>query len=660
MLQEGLQLTERMHHLGNDDTPEWPEATEKPEGKALHLSFEIAKGTASLDTEPATLALRQRHVSNSWAVLINGQHAFELERNTALEEIYYVIPAGLLKEGANAFELKPEEPDDDITIGEIRLWTRSLRDVLQLRTVRVTVKDARSQEALPARVTFVRPAVIGEGSLPRIFAKENEALAIRRGVVYTSGGELEVDLPQGDYEVFAARGMEWSVASSKLSLTSDSQVHLELTREVNTEGFIACDTHIHTLTHSGHGDSTVEERMVTLAGEGVELAVATDHNHNTNYRPTQERMGLNRYFTPTTGNEITTPIGHFNAFPLDPEAAVPLHDSRDIEAIVKDARDKGAQAVILNHPRWPDHERGPYGTCGLDHHTGEARSNPMSHPYDAIELINSQTEEKDPMLLFRDWFALRNAGIDVTGVASSDSHTVGGVVGQGRTYLRSSSDDPARIDVSEAAANLVQGRSSLSMGIFVDVQHAGRSVMGELLSVGELTSTPLKARIAAPSWVRPRTLTTFVNGHAVQEISLITHPDEPYDETIELSYRGHSQDAWVCIIVTGDAVDGPYWPQLNPYTLGASNPISIDADGDQLCSSPKAMAQELLAKAGTAPEAVARLLPQIDSATAIHVLHQTRQAFLLEAHGRALEVGTQAAGHHPEIESYLDSLREPH
>ena len=62
-----------------------------------------------------------------------------------------------------------------------------------------------------------------------------------------------------------------------------------------------------------------------------------------------------------------------------------------------------------------------------------------------MELINSQTEEQEPMLLFRDWFALLNRGESVYAVGSSDSHTVGGVVGQGRTYVVSSSDDPAAL-----------------------------------------------------------------------------------------------------------------------------------------------------------------------------------------------------------------------
>jgi hypothetical protein len=36
---------------------------------------------------------------------------------------------------------------------------------------------------------------------------------------------------------------------------------------------------VHTLTHSVHGDVTIDERAITLAGEGIELQVVTDHDH---------------------------------------------------------------------------------------------------------------------------------------------------------------------------------------------------------------------------------------------------------------------------------------------------------------------------------------------------------------------------------------------
>ena len=84
-------------------------------------------------------------------------------------------------------------------------------------------------------------------------------------------------LPAGEYTVYAGRGFEYSLASQAIAVSVGKQAHLAMAirREVPTEGYVACDTHVHTLTHSGHGDATVEERMITLAAEGIELPIAT-------------------------------------------------------------------------------------------------------------------------------------------------------------------------------------------------------------------------------------------------------------------------------------------------------------------------------------------------------------------------------------------------
>ena len=91
---------------------------------------------------------------------------------------------------------------------------------------------------------------------------------------------------------------------------------LTIRREVPTDGYVSCDTHIHTLTYSGHGDSTADERVLTLAGEGIELPIATEHNAQVDYHAAAVRLGVRRYFTPVVGNEVTTAVGHFNVFPV--------------------------------------------------------------------------------------------------------------------------------------------------------------------------------------------------------------------------------------------------------------------------------------------------------------------------------------------------------
>src|SRR5207302_2445699 len=125
----------------------------------------------------------------------------------------------------------------------------------------------------------------------------------------------------------------------------------------------------------------------------------------------------------------------------------------------------GAKVVILNHPR--DLHSG-YRPFGPKHHnalTGEnldgweLRANGM-------EVVNSGAQQTDVLRPFHDWFGLLNRGLFLTPVGASDSHDVSRfLIGQGRTYIRSGSTDPGKIDVDEAVANFLKGRVLVSCGL---------------------------------------------------------------------------------------------------------------------------------------------------------------------------------------------------
>src|SRR5206468_322289 len=136
-------------------------------------------------------------------------------------------------------------------------------------------------------------------------------------------------LPAGRYTVYANRGFEWGIDSVQLDLKpgENPAKQLAIRREVDTAGYVAADTHVHTFTYSRHGDATLAERMITLAGEGIELPIATDHNLPIDYEEAAKAAGVRQYFTPIIGSEVTTPkTGHFNVFPVDKSA--PLFDFR--------------------------------------------------------------------------------------------------------------------------------------------------------------------------------------------------------------------------------------------------------------------------------------------------------------------------------------------
>jgi hypothetical protein len=603
-----LVIDAALHHLGNDRTPEWPEASAEPEGVKLELRF------PGRDTgREQVLVVRHAHVDGRWTLLVNREPVGELLRGEASRETLLAVPAGLIRDGENELALVPEAVSDDIVVGDVRLHAVPLRELLNLRPARVTVADPDGRP-LPARVTLTDEA----GARVPVWYATRELTAVRDGLVYTADGRVDVELPAGRYQVHATRGAEWSLASAPLVLGEGDAptVPLVLRREVDSAGWIAVDTHLHTVTFSGHGDATLTERVVTLAGEGVELAVATDHNHLTDYGPEQARLQLSGWYTAVTGDEVTTENGHFNAFPLDPAGRVPDWTSTDWVQLVDGMRAAGASVVVLNHPRWPDRDKGPFGVFGLDHATG-ARLGDVPFRFDAMEVMNATNEHEDPELLLADWFALLNRGEHVMAAGSSDSHTVGDPVGQGRTYARSASDDPAHLDVPALCEALRTGHSIVSLGLFADARVAGRWGPGDVAEPPGAT-VPLELRVAAPSWIHPREARVFVDGVLAATAPVPDGEGRPVDARLHLDVPlAARDDAWLACVVLGDGVQGAWWPTMNPYTFAATNPVWLDVDGDGHYTAPRASAAARLAELRAAGPQAAR---PADTAVLMHML----------------------------------------
>jgi hypothetical protein len=164
---------------------------------------------------------------------------------------------------------------------------------------------ARGGEPLPARLTFV--PLDGAPAAPfAVFDAAPDELAVRGDVVYSRTGVGTITVPPGRYEIVASHGPEWSLARREVELASGDEggsVHdlrFELVNEVETPGWVSGDFHLHTHTHSGHGDANLRERVLSFLGEDLDFAVATDHDHHTDYRPTMAALGLEGCRDPPT------------------------------------------------------------------------------------------------------------------------------------------------------------------------------------------------------------------------------------------------------------------------------------------------------------------------------------------------------------------------
>ncbi len=293
-----LTLEPRMRHLRIDGPREWSEFPETPEAARIEQTF----ASAANDRE-WTLQVRQQDVKQSWTVLLNDRKlgAPTVDENDM--QLYFAAPAGAVRAGENTLKIEATgrgaSTPDDVRLGEIVLHPRPRGEVLNEATIEVEVVDADSGLRLPARITVVNEA----GALQSTGAESNGRLAVRPGVVFTADGQARLGVPAGKYRLYAGRGFEYSLASAEAApeAGATAKLRLAIRREVPTEGYVACDTHTHTLTHSGHGDATVQERMITLAAEGIELPIATDHNVQIDQGPFAREMGVRPYFTPWGG-----------------------------------------------------------------------------------------------------------------------------------------------------------------------------------------------------------------------------------------------------------------------------------------------------------------------------------------------------------------------
>jgi len=616
-------LESRRLHLGKPGLPEWDEYKTRPvDAEKVELRFK-----ATINAREQSLLVWQKNVKLGWPVTLNGRKLGALVTDEAALESVFAIAPGLLLEGENVLTIDAPTTPDDIEVGPIMLSALPLKETISGATVDVTVTDAANGKSIPCRLTLTRPG----GTLQPLQAAPASDVATRVGVVYTREGKARLALPPGDYVLYAGRGFEWSVGRVDLKLDAgeNKPVAMALKREVPTEGWIAVDSHIHTLTHSGHGDAKIEERMITIAGEGIELAVATDHNHHTDYAPMVAASDLSDRFTPVIGNEVTTKHGHFNAFPIAPGASVVDHNEENWAKLIPAIRaTAGVQVITLNHPRDLHSGFVPLGGVQFNPITGKHRQADALR-IDAIEVITSAAMQSDIHLLYRDWFALLNRGHRIAAIGSSDSHDVSRfILGQGRTYAAANDADPAHVPLDEVWRSYHEGRLLVSMGLLAKIVVNDRFQVGDL-ATGLGPTLKVKATVLGPSWVTADHVALYANGILIREQTIKDDHRAGEKAVITWEIPRPTHDAHYVVIATGPGVTAPYWEIPRPYqpsskafiprVIGSTNPVWIDADGDGKFQSAFDYARALFHQLGKDDSGMRRELMSHDESVAVQV-----------------------------------------
>ncbi|MDO6438631.1 CehA/McbA family metallohydrolase [Cyclobacterium sp. 1_MG-2023] len=615
-------ISSGMHHLRFGEQQEWSDFPKKAAGDRLEIPFALENTDGN-----QTLQIRQQDVKHAWQVKINGHVLGKLDRDEKDKIIYLAIPSGILTLGNNRLQIDQMDTiPDDIWIGQITLINQPISEVLSDVSLNIEVYDKSSGNLLPARITVTNP----EGALQTVGASSSKTLAVRPGIVYTGNGKASFGLPSGKFTIYSTRGIEYGVDSLQLEIKPGDQIHkkLYIKREVPTEGWISSDTHIHTFTHSGHGDASMQERAITIAGEGIELPIITDHNINIDLAPTAKEMQVNPYFTPVIGNEVTTHLGHFNIFPVAEEAPIPEIKAENWEALHRNMKKTVAQGVIiLNHAR---DVHGGFRPFDQERHIGDAGINleDWKVPANAMEVINSGAHQTDLMRLYKDWFGLLNRGYSITPIGSSDSHDVSRyLVGQARTYIQSQRDDPGKIDINEAIQNTREGKVMVNFGLMAEMIVDNKSGSGDLVpNTGEIN---VAVRVLGPSWLDADTVRLYANGIKIRE-AVISKEDESepgvkWTGTWTLPKPAH--DVFLVAIASGPGKALPFWQIAKPYqpdsplwepkVMGSSGAVWIDVDGDGTRTSAYDYAEKLWKDAAGKVERLIQNLKPYDEAVAI-------------------------------------------
>lgn len=655
-----LIITERMHHLRSGEEREWAEFAERAEGAELLLRFQAKPNEAE-----QTLRLRHRDLKQPWLALLNGKEIARLPLDEADTITYWAVPAGSLKEGTNELRIRcNSRASDDVLIGQATLIGRPREQVLSEATVDVSVYEEPRGRATPSRITVVDE----NGTLVSLGNVSALQQAVRPGVVYSGGSAVRLKLPTGRYVIYAGRGFEYSVASVTVDVARGSTTSRRLTirREVDTDGWAAMDTHMHTGTFARHGDASVDERMLTIAGEGIELPVSTEHNMRVAFDA--RAAGAPGLFTPIVGSEVTTPsLGHFNVFPIA--------SANEIDQRAKDwtrlretiASAASGPVIVLNHGR---DLHGGFRPLGRTRHISVAGEDlhGWSLPANAMEVVNSGAVMTDALALARDWMGMLNRGLILTPVGASDSHDVSRyIVGQGRTYVRCDDRDPGRIDLAQAIDHVRRGHVMVSYGLLAEIDVDGKGP-GEM--VHARNALDVRIRVKGPGWTRAQRVALYVNGVKVreEEVEKGTTAGVKWQATWRLPAPSH--DVHLVAIASGPGIAAPYWPtakpyqptsiEFTPYVLGLSGAVFVDADGSGKFESAFEYARREVS-AVTDERALVARLGSYDMAVAIQAasLLRVRDPAAFESRIRSM---IQAAPAHVAkgLTAYLDAWKESH
>lgn len=453
-------------------------------------------------------------------------------------------------------------------------------------------------------------------------------------------GNATMHVRPGTYEIVVSRGPEYDLHRETVTVDAGETASVAATvrRVVDTTGWIAADLHLHSV---GSIDSSMDldERLLSLAAEGVEWPVSTDHNFVTDYGPVIDRLGLWPWMNHSIGLELTTlESGHFNGYPLDYEVGPITHGAfewarRPPAEIFDTLREMGAHGpentiVQVNHARdtilgyFDQYNRDaltarpgepglfdfaitPSGPAFVD----EEGDTTFSLDFDALEILNGKLfwqirhyripeplpEGVDPETappagtilvdddgevafpgVVDDWFNLLNLGERFIGIGTSDSHSEEDEAGYFRTMVYVGADDPRGIDELDFVRGLQSRRVVATNGPLVDFSIDGTAMGGETrTNDGQVEMT---VTVTSAPWIGVSRVNIIRNGLLARTLTIEDGRDlaaDPFEAAFTVSLATDADEPVDSWFVVEVIGYDNYFPVVRPLELPP--PVLTDA-----------------------------------------------------------------------------------
>lgn len=456
-------------------------------------------------------------------------------------------------------------------------------------------EDPGAAATIPCKVTFEGVAATATPDFG-----PTHAAGPAKNQVTTATGKLDrLPIAPGRYRVTMSRGPEYDTPSSEIDVGAgkDEVYASVLHRVVDTKGYLATDFHQHTMLGTDSPVST-HDRVVSNVAEGVEVAVATEHNVVADFEPIVQELGLGAWMVALPGDELTSdasnkPWGHANVYPLkaDPKdprgGALPVRDRTARELFAELRKIPSPHVLQINHPRTGI--TGYFDQYKLDPATGEGTDPGYDPAFDALEVWNGRNVESRDRVL-DDFFVLLRTKHPVTATADTDTHgIVGQEAGYPRTYVRVANDAHLETWDDARSLDLVKGVRELrdvvlTNGPFLRVTVNGAPIGGIARARGG--DVTVKVHVECAPWIDVDSLqvSSASGGHAhpVAASAIKLKLDGKRMTADAVLHARFARDDAIVVIARGSKpmvpVLGGDPKEIVPYAMTGA--VWVDADGD--------------------------------------------------------------------------------